>query len=478
MGAEASRHVAVDLGASSGRVALGVLEGGRLEVTVLHRFHNEPASLRGHLYWDVLGLWREVLRGLKLAAAAGPVASVGVDSWAVDYVLLDEDGLLMDGAHHYRDARTDGVMEDAFKTLSRSELYERTGLQFLPFNTLYQLLAVKRDLPGLLARAARLVMIPDLFHYWLGGRIVGERTNASTTQLFDPRTAAWSPEVLAAFGLPPQLLPELVEPGTVLGTLTNEVARDTGLAGTALIAPATHDTASAVAAVPAEGEGWAFVSSGTWSLVGVETGAPVLTAAALGANLSNEAGVRGSTRLLKNVMGLWILQECRAAWGEPGFESLLGEAEAHGPLGLLIDPDDARLLPPGPDMPERVCRLVAERHGRTLTSRATVTRCVLESLAARYAEVLNGLERVTGLRVRTVHVVGGGAQIDLLNQLSADASGREVLAGPAEATLMGNLLVQAEALGTIPAGSLREVVRRSTTTRRFTPSTGGAPRHA
>ncbi len=464
-----SRHVAVDLGASSGRVALGVMREGELELRILHRFANEPVMLRGGLYWNVLSMWREVLHGLTLAAAAGPVHSVGVDSWAVDYALLDEAGLLMDGVHHYRDTRTEGVMNEALRTLSRSELFERTGVQFLPFNTLYQLLAVKRDSPGLLARGARLLMVPDLMHFWLSGQMLGERTNASTTQLFDPRRGSWSPEILAAFGLPARLLPELVAPGTVLGGITDEVARETGLMATAVVVPATHDTASAVAAVPAEGADWAFISSGTWSLVGLETARPVLSPAALAAGLSNEAGVGGRNRLLKNVMGLWILQECRRAWGEPSFEGLLTEAAARPPLGLTIDPDDSRLLPPGADMPERVETLFLERHGRPLKTRGAITRCILESLAARYAEVIGDLERVTGQRVQRVHIVGGGAHIDLLNQLTANTCGREVLAGPTEAALIGNLLVQAEALGEASAGSLREVVRRSVVPRRFMP---------
>lgn len=341
---QGSRHVAVDLGASSGRVALGTVQGGRLSVEILHRFPNGGVPVRGGLYWDVLGLWREILHGLRLASGRGPVASVGVNSWAVDYGLLDDGGELLGGVHHYRSARLGGVMERVRARLGDGTIYGATGIQFLPFNTLYQLAA---EPPERLARARTLLMVPDLLHFWLCGARVTERTNASTTQLFEPRTGEWAPSLLEALNLPTHFLPPIALPGTDLGELSPEVVRETGLHGTRVIAPATHDTASAVAAVPAAaGEtGWAYVSSGTWSLVGVETPGPVLTDAACAANLTNEAGVNGTTRLLKNVMGLWIVQECRRAWGNPDFAALYegaGNVPAGGPL---IDPDDARFLP-------------------------------------------------------------------------------------------------------------------------------------
>ena len=467
--ANTARHVAIDLGASGGRVALGTLQDGKLAVEVLHRFPNGGVPVRGGLYWDVLGLWREILHGLRLAAQHGPVASVGVDSWAVDYALLDEHDLLLDGVHHYRDRRTDGVMEDLLKRLPRDAVYEATGIQFLPFNTAYQLAAQERRAPGLLARATTLLMVPDLLHFWLCGRRVTERTNASTTQLYDPRRQVWSGPVLRAFNLPAGLLPEVVPPGTLLGEITAEVAHETGLAGTRVVAPATHDTASAVAAVPVRGDGWAYVSSGTWSLVGVETPRPVITPDALKHNLTNEAGVNGTTRLLKNVMGLWIVQECRRAWGNVDYAALYAQAATVPAGGPLIDPDDGRFLHPGPDMPGRVQAYCAATNQPVPRTPAEVTRCVLDSLAFRTAEVLAELEEVTGGAIRTVHVVGGGSQIALLNQLIADVSGRTVVAGPVEATLLGNLLVQAEAGGSIPRGSLRDVVRASETLNTFIP---------
>lgn len=450
--------MAVDLGASSGRVALGTVQDGRLEVEILHRFPNGGVPVQGRLYWDVLGLWREVLRGLSLAAQHGPVSSVGVNSWAVDYALLDRDGELMGGVRHYRDPRTESQMERAFGRLPREQLYQRTGIQFLPFNTAYQL---RSEPQQRLEQAATVLLLPDLLHHWLGGPPVAEISNASTTQLYDPQARAWALDVLEGLELPARLLPRLVEPGTVLGPLSAEVARETGLSGAQVVAPATHDTASAVAAVPAQGEDWAYVSSGTWSLVGLEVPEPVITPESLHHNLTNEAGVAGTTRLLKNVMGLWMVQECCRAWGRTDFAELYAEAGQVAPGGPQLDPDDPRFLPAGLDMPERIQAVCRERGQPVPDGQAAVVRCILDSLARRTAEVLSVLERVSGRTVSTVHVVGGGSQIGLLNQLIADASGRRVLAGPVEATLLGNLLVQAQAMGAVPTGHLRAVVRAS-----------------
>ncbi|MEF2278429.1 rhamnulokinase family protein [Deinococcus sp. YIM 134068] len=469
MSAEVSRHIAVDLGASSGRVALGTLREGRLSVEVLHRFPNGGVPVRGGLYWDLLGLWREILHGLKLASSRGPVASVGVNSWAVDYGLLDDEGELLGGVHHYRSARLNGVMERVRETVGDGAIYGATGIQFLPFNTLYQLAAER---PERLSQARTLLMVPDLLHYWLCGARVTERTNASTTQFYDPLSGEWATPLLDALKLPTHLLPPIALPGTDLGELSPEVARETGLHGTRVIVPATHDTASAVAAVPAAaGEtGWAYVSSGTWSLVGVETPQPVLTDAALTANLTNEAGVNGTTRLLKNVMGLWVVQECRRAWDNADFAALYEGAAGVPAGGPLIDPDDARFLHPGLDMPDRVGAYCAETGQPVPRTPAEVMRCVLDSLAHRTVDVLEQLEAVQERPIRTVYVVGGGAQSGFLNQLTADLSGRTVVAGPVEATLMGNLLVQAEASGAIPRGGVREVVRASELLTTFMPS--------
>ncbi|GGR03298.1 rhamnulokinase [Deinococcus ruber] len=462
-----SRHIAIDLGASSGRVALGTLDGGTLHVEILHRFPNGGVPVRGRLYWDILGLWREVLHGLKLAAQRGDIASVGVNSWAVDYGLLDEHGDLLNNVHHYRSARLNGVMERVRAELTDEMIYSATGIQFLPFNTLYQLAA---EHPDHLARAHTLLMVPDLLHFWLCGAAVTERSNASSTQFFDLVRGDWARELLDALHIPAALLPPIAQAGSDLGELLPEVADLTGLRGVRVVLPATHDTASAVAAVPAEGTNWAYISSGTWSLVGIETPQPIISARTRQENLTNEAGIAGTTRLLKNVMGLWIVQQCNEVW-KLEFADLYAQAAgiASGPL---IDPDDARFLPPGADMPARVqawCRATGQAVPQTP---AEITRCVLDSLAQRCAEVLTTLEEVSGQPIRVVHVVGGGSQIALLNQLIADASGRAVVAGPVEATLMGNLLVQAlsgQEAGQQDVAALRRVVRDSNELYHYTP---------
>ncbi|PNY79816.1 rhamnulokinase [Deinococcus koreensis] len=463
-----SRHIAVDLGASGGRVALGTLRAGRLEVEILHRFPNGGVPVHGELYWDILGLWREVVHGLRLASTHGDIASVGVNSWAVDYGLLDARGELLGQVNHYRSARLGGVMERVREQLSDEAIYAATGIQFLGFNTLYQLAA---EPPERLAQAHTLLMVPDLLHFWLCGAQACERTNASTTQFYDPLTGAWHRELLARAGLPTHFLPRLVDPGTDLGPLSPEVERETGLRGVRVVTPATHDTASAVAAVPARGDGWAYVSSGTWSLVGVEVAQPVLSAQARALNLTNEAGLDGTTRLLKNVMGLWIVQECRRAW-DADFAGLDAGAAALPAGGPLIDPDDPQFLPPGLDMPQRVQAFCAQTGQSVPQTPPEIVRCVLDSLAHRIAEVLDALETVTGRSLRTVHVVGGGAQGEFLNRLTADLSGRMVVAGPVEATLIGNLLVQARACGGLKDSSIREVVRASSESQTFTPAGG------
>ena len=469
---------AVDLGASGGRVAIGQVQAGRLEIEVLHRFANGPVTVpfRQHarLYWDVLGLWREILHGLKLAGEqvrqrGGRVVSIGVDSWAVDYALLDQDGQLLDGVHHYRSARTAGIMAEVSAGAKREALFAQTGLQFLPFNTLYQLLAVQRETPATLEAAARFLMVPDLLHFWLSGRAVCERTNASTTQLYDPSRRNWSDAVLRTHGLPPSLFPEIVEPGTDLGPLLEVVADATGLHGARVVVPATHDTASAVAATPLSGPGAAYISSGTWSLVGVETGAPVLTQAVLDANFTNEAGVGGTTRLLKNVMGLWIVQECRRAWDNVGFAQINEEAEEAAPFLAVIDVDAPRFLPPGEDMPQRIQAYCRDSHQAVPGTRGQLARVVFEGLALKYAAVLDQAQQVSGVPITSVHVVGGGSLARPLCQWTADAAGRSVVAGPIDATLIGNLLIQAEACGALPRGELRAVVARTFGLDRYTP---------
>ncbi len=448
-----SFHIAIDLGASGGRVALGWLENNKLEVEVLHRFWNGGTPIGTALYWDVIALWREICTGLSLAVAraealGGMVLSIGVDSWAVDYALLDEFDALIDGVHCYRDTRTNGVMDSV--ALSKEEIFAVTGLQFLPFNTLYQLLVTPE---AHLERAKTLLLVPDLLHFWLTGKKVCERTNASTTQFYDATTGNWALGLLEKLGLPSHFLPPIVEAGTNLGTLTPSLAKELGLQQAEVIAVGTHDTASAVVAIPLT-EHSAYISSGTWSLIGLETKKAVLTSAALEANITNEAGVYKTNRLLKNVMGLWILQECRRAWDNPDWSVLYSEAEALN-LEVRIDVDDSIFLSPGLDMPARVSALM----GKSVYSRGELVRCILESLATKYALVLQNLEQVCGTPVESIFIVGGGSQIGLLNQLTANATGKTVIAGMTDATLSGNLVVQLEATKSIPQGTGRSLMQ-------------------
>lgn len=445
-----SLHVAVDLGASGGRVALGSLSEGRLTTRVLHRWDHGAVPCDGGLHWDIERIWAEIMRGLSLAPPE--TESVGVASWGVDYALVDETDELVAPVHHYRSPRTDGLLREFLTVHGEDAVYARTGIQYLPFNTLGQLLAHARDDPSALRRAAALLLIPDFFHSRLCGVRANERTNASTTQLLDARTGTWCDDLIAAVGVPRRLFGSVHPSGTGLAPLRPEIAAATGLRRARIVLPATHDTASAVAAVPAEGDRWAYVSSGTWSLAGVEVPRPVLTSAARLANATNEAGHAGTTRLLKNVMGLWILQECRRAWGDPLHEGLL-RAAAEAKETVAFDVDDPVFLPPGLDMPARVTRATG------LSDRAEIVRAILASLAAKTAEAIRGVAALARMDVGAVHIVGGGSRVELLKRLIADDLGRPIIVGPADATLIGNLLVQAEGLGRIPRGSIRATVR-------------------
>jgi rhamnulokinase len=457
------RVAAVDLGASSGRVMLGAVGDGRLDLTEVHRFWNGPVRVRDTLHWDILHLHRSMLDGLR---STGPVDGVGIDSWAVDYGLLDKAGRLLGNPVHYRDARTDGVMERVLESVPAADLYDITGLQQLPFNTIYQLVV-----EPFISQAKTLLMIPDLLGYWLTGEIGAERTNASTTQLYDVRAREWSEELAARVGVPPGILPELREPGDVIGTLLPAVAEETGLdPATPVIAVGSHDTASAVVAVPAEGSRFAYISSGTWSLVGLELDQPVLTDEARAANFTHEGGVDGRIRFLRNVMGLWILQECLRVWGTTELPRLLREAAEVPPFAVLIDPDAPEFLAPG-NMPRRIeehCRATGQEPP---SSRAALVRCVLESLALAYRRTLRQAQTIADRQVDVLHVIGGGSQNELLCQLTADACGLPVLAGPVEASALGNILVQARALGEpLPdLGAMRALVRSTHHLRRYEP---------
>ncbi|MGV9776721.1 rhamnulokinase [Streptosporangium sp. NPDC003464] len=445
-----SVYAAVDLGASSGRVMTARIADGRVRLTEVHRFANRPVRAGGTLHWDILALYRGVLDGLR---AAGPVDSVGIDSWAVDYGLLDGAGRLIGNPVHYRDGRTNGIMERVAADVGAEVLYQVSGLQFLPFNTVYQLLA-EPDL----GRAETLLMIPDLLTHWLTGSVGAEATNASTTGLYDVRTGGWARGLADRLGLPAGILPELRRPGSAAGTLRAEVAAETGLPGsTPVTAVASHDTASAVVAVPAVTDRFAYISSGTWSLVGLELPRPVLTEESRLANFTNEGGLDGTIRYLRNVMGLWILQECVRAWGDAGLPELLAAAARARPFQAVIDPDDPAFLPPG-DMPARIAAFCERTGQRPPDGRAQTVRCVLESLALAYRRTVRDAVRLSGQDVEVVHVVGGGARNALLCQMTADATGLPVIAGPVEAAALGNALVQARAQGVV--SDIRALVRR------------------
>jgi len=459
--------VSVDLGAQSGRVALGRLDGDALTVTELHRFPNVPVSVEGKLHWDVHSLYDGVLEGLRAAAreAGGSVDSIGADTWGLDFALLDRAGELVQKPVHHRDRRTEGAMEAVFSRVPARELYERTGIQLLEVNSVFQLWAMAAAGDPALDAAETLLMIPDLFHYWLSGVRAAEFTAATTSQCFDPRRGEWATDLLERLDVPGRLFPEVVQPGTVLGPLRDEVAEATGLAGALVVTPASHDTGSAVAAVPFRKPGSVYISSGTWSLLGIEVPAPVIDARTFAANLTNEGGVDGTFRLLRNITGLWLLHECRRAWADAGrawdFSELVEMAEASPPLQAFVDPNEPEFVPPG-DMPTRICDSCLRTGQTPPPTPGAVVRCVLESLALKYRQTIELLETATGVAPAEIHVVGGGALNRPLCQWTADATGLPVLAGPVEAAEIGNLVVQAMALGELASlDEARDVVRAS-----------------
>ena len=475
----ATRNVAaIDLGAESGRVMLARFDGQQLDLQEAHRFPNRPFTQQGHRFWNMADLWEETRTGLRKARqVAGTLDSIGVDTWGVDYGLVNADGSLMGNVYQYRDSRTDGVMEQVFARLPRVVLYLRTGIQFMPINTIFQLYAHEQMQPGELARARRLLLIPDLLHGWLCGSQVSERTNATTTQCWDPIAGAWAADILEQLSIPTAMLPPVVEPGTTLGEVLPQWRNDFGTAR--VIAPATHDTGSAIVATPAQlASGWGYISSGTWSLVGVELPQPVMTPGALAANFTNEGGVFGTTRFLKNVMGLWLLQECQRSFARKGqsleYDALLANMDAAPTFAALIDPDDPRFLAP-PDMPEAINAFLLEHGQAPLTEPAAFARCIMESLVLRYREVFFQIKRLTGTAITVVHILGGGARNAHLNQWLADALDVPVVAGPFEATALGNALMQLVGLGELRTLEEVRAVARRAPTQVFLP---GSAQHA
>ncbi len=476
--AATTNYLALDLGAESGRGLLGRFHGQHLTLEEIHRFPNNPVRMADTLYWDLPRIFDEVKTALRKAAGKGSeLDAIGVDTWGVDFGLIGRGQTLLGNPVYYRDARTDGMLELALNRIPRERIYEITGLQFLPFNTVYQLLALAQSNSPLLEAAETLLLMPDLLNWLLTGYVGGERTNASTTQLLDPRARAWSDELCRALNLPRAILPPLIEPGTILGALRPSVAEEIGLTqAVTVIAPATHDTASAVAAVPAASRhgsnpqsrgapDWCYLSSGTWSLLGVEVAQPVITAATMSYNFTNEGGVAGTTRLLKNIMGLWLVQECRRTWARAGnelsYEELTARAEAATPFAALVDPDDATFLAPG-NMPARLSAFCTRTGQTPPADEGAMIRSCLESLALKYRWTIERLESILNTTITTIHVVGGGAKHALLCQFTADACGRPVQAGPVEATAIGNILMQAIGRGRLGSiAELRTVVARS-----------------
>ncbi len=462
-------------------------DGEKIALTESHRFENGPVYASGRMYWDVLRLWSEIQTGLHAAAAehGAAIASVGVDTWGVDFALVGADDLLLANPFHYRDPHTNGVMDYVLSCVPRQSIFERTGLQFMPINTLYQLVAMHRAGNTALSTARRFLMMPDVFHWLMTGVATNEFTNATTTQFFNPREHAWAKDLLTDLGVGSSILEDVIDPGTEIGPLTRQVQADTNLSESVrVIAPGTHDTASAVVAVPAEmnsavnnsGEtfpDWCFLSSGTWSLMGVESRTPVINDDCRRLNFTNEGGVGGTWRVLKNIAGLWLLQECRRVWAGEGhnysWEALCDLSSSAPSLRSLINPDDPRFVAPR-DMPGEIIAACQSTNEPVPDDHAGVIRCALESLALKYRQVLGWLERLGGKRIETIHIVGGGANNALLNQATADACGRRVLAGPSEATALGNALVQAIAAGAVSdISQARALVRNSYEVREFTP---------
>jgi rhamnulokinase len=467
--------LAFDLGAGSGRAVLGTLSGEQLQIKELHRFPNRPVDLAGHLHWDFVRLFGEMRNGLKACAAeiGGHLESMAVDTWGVDYALLASDGSVLGQPFAYRDGRTDKAMTSFFAVIPRDRVYALTGIQFMQFNTLFQLFAMRQQSPKVFAAASDVLFTPDFYNYLFTGEKKTEFTIATTSQMYSHCSHAWDEELLHALGLPAGVMKEIVEPGTVLGTLKETIARDLGLPRVPVVATASHDTASAVAAVPAEGNDWAYISSGTWSLMGIEIPQPIITEAALGCNFTNEGGVGRTIRFLKNIGGLWLLQECKRVWEKERaitYTELIGAAAAAAPFKALIDPDAPDFLNPA-DMPAAICAFAARTGQVAPGTKGEFVRSILEGLALKYRLVLGQLRTLSPQPVNKVHIIGGGSQNRLLCQFAANAMGLPVIAGPVEATAMGNLMVQALGLGFVKSvAELRRTIRSSSEVTEYTPA--------
>ncbi len=462
---------AVDLGASSGRTILGTFGNQGLELEDVNRFPNRLIETGGHFYWDIYELYRNIVEGLKIVAQRKDVEiiSIGIDTWGVDFVFVGNDGAFLRQPYSYRDPHTEGAPEAFFKRMPRNEVYAATGIQVMNFNSLFQFDTLRRNQCSAFASAHKILFIPDALSYMLTGEMVTEYTIASTAQIVNAHTRQLEPKILKAVGLTEQNFGRFVQPGEKVGTLSTEVQKMTGLGAVPVIAVAGHDTASAVAAVPALSKGFAYLSSGTWSLMGVETSEPIITAETERLNFTNEGGVDGTIRVLKNICGMWLLERCKANWGEVSYPELIAEAKAEEPFRSLINPDDAVFANPA-DMEKAIRDYCAATKQPVPEKRAQLVRCIFESLSLRYRQVLDNLRSLVPYTIETLHVIGGGSRNDLLNQWTANAIGIPVVAGPAEATAIGNVMLQAIAAGTATdIASMRVVISNSIPLKTFMP---------
>jgi len=474
-----SRHtfLAFDLGAESGRAVIGVLSDQKIETRETHRFANIPARIGGHTYWDVLRLWNDMKHAVPLAQveSGGSLTSIGVDTWGVDFALLDRDGELVGNPHHYRDVRTEGVMERLLTEVPKEEVYSRTGIQFMRINTLYQLYSMVLDKSPALDSAEKFLMMPDLFHYFLSGSTKSEFTDATTTQFYNPIKRDWDFDLLRRLKIPTHFLPEIIGPGTVLGKMSSELASELSVSREiSIVAPACHDTASAVAAAPLRSGRSAYISSGTWSLIGAEVEKPVMSKKSLSYDFTNEGGVFGTFRLLHNVQGMWLLQECRRVWTSMGrdlsYEELTKLASESRRFVAQIDPDHPRFIAPS-NMEDEIMGYLEDTKQNKPKDEGELARIIFESLALKYRMVIEQLEDLTGLKFNQINVVGGGSRNWLLNQLTADFTGLHVVAGPVEATSIGNILMQAVAAGLLGShDDVRSVVRNSSELQEYEPN--------
>ncbi len=469
------KYIAVDLGAESGRVMLGSVSADKLTLEEVHRFSNGPIKENGSLRWDFEHLLSEIKAGIRKATqqADDNIEGIGVDSWGVDFGLVGADGKLIENPYHYRDSRTNGMMEKAFELIDKRQIYLNSGIQFMQLNTIYQLLAMRLANSDVLAKTKKLIFMADLVSYYLCGRTFGEYSLASTSQLIDMKTGLWSKEIFGKLSLPRNIMPDIVPPGTVVGKLTEPVAKELRCKQIPVIAVGSHDTASAVAAVPAEGDNWAYLSSGTWSLMGVEVPKAIVSDKTFECEFTNEGGVEDTIRLLKNIMGLWLVQECKRQWQREGVELSYSEltemAQKAKPFAANIDVDYSEFLAPG-DMPKRINDYLAKTGQKKSEDKGQMIRAILEALAFKYRWVIEKIEDITGKKIDRLHIVGGGIQNELLNQFAANATGKKIEAGPIEATATGNILMQAKATGQIKnLAEARKIVRNSFDLKEYQP---------